>query len=135
MTVSIISSHAHALVLPGFVADIAELVDGPVNTLVPDVVGLALVVVLHALRAIICAVSRVECRGGAAYHDFHAAFIFLFFFFVIHFGIVNGPLHVADNRHGIQGRAFIGAHLVRNIVFEADMVGADTHSHLILELE
>ena len=101
MTVT--GSSAHASVVPRFVADIAELVDGCIYALVPDICGCILVEVLHALRAVICAVSRGECWGRAAYHNFtHITIIStIIFIFGIIEGIVLGPPHVADDSLGI----------------------------------
>ena len=49
---AVASFSAHAEVVPWFVADIAELVDGSVNALVPEICGCVLIEVHHALRAI-----------------------------------------------------------------------------------
>ena len=51
--VTVTGSSAHASVVPRFVADIAELVDGCINALVPNICRRILVEVLHALRAVI----------------------------------------------------------------------------------
>ena len=59
------------------------------------------------------------------------AIITISFFFIV--GIVFGPPDVADDSLSIQGRAFVVASLVRDIVVKADMVGADSHGHLILK--
>jgi hypothetical protein len=53
----------------------------------------------------------------------------------VHEGVVFSPLHVADHSLGVHGRAFVSALLIRDIVIEADVVGANTHRHLIPELE
>jgi len=119
---------AHALVLPRFVADITELVDGVVDALVPDICGGVFVEVDHALGAVFFAHAGGECGGSAANND-----LTHIFFFIIHEGIVFGPLHVADDCLGIQGRAFVGASLVGKVVVKADMVGADSYSHLVLK--
>ena len=128
VTVSIGSSRAHALVMPWLVADIAEFVDDLVNASVPDIIGLVLVIVFHALRAIITAFSRVEVRSGAANNDFTEIllFFFIFMFFIVKVCIVRGPLNVADDSLGIQSFAFNVALHVGDIIIEAGMVGADT---------
>lgn len=127
VTVSIGSSRAHALVMPRLVADIAELIDDLVNASVPDIIGLVLVIVFHALRAIITAFSRVEVRSGAANNDFTEILLFFFFlFFIVKVCIVRGPLNVADDSLGIQSFAFNVALHVGDIIIEAGMVGADT---------
>jgi len=127
VTVSICSSRTHALVMPRLVADIAELIDDLVNASVPDIIGLVLVIVFHALRAIITAFSRVEVRSGAANNDFTEILLFFFFlFFIVKVCIVRGPLNVADDSLGIQSFAFNVALHVGDIIIEAGMVGADT---------
>jgi hypothetical protein len=92
----------------------------------------------HALGAVFFAHAGGECGGRAANNDFThilaiIAITTVTLFFVIHEGIVFGPLHVADDCLGIQGRAFVGASLVRKIVVKANMVSADSHSHLVLK--
>jgi hypothetical protein len=100
----IIASHAHALVVFTF-ALVAESVNGPVDALVPHIVWHILMIVLHALRAVITTHARVESRGGAADNNWSSAITIIATTIIDLFdnGIIDGPLDVADHGLGIHG--------------------------------